>query len=232
MKAKHNKDCEEIYEGVWKCSHPPVTTTPCCPSCEEKCLPQINGQRLICTDASCKCHSSPCCTKCLPWGAIACLFDGDCLCHSEGKGLHDLAFGGGAGITPQESAVEKPLRIVMPIDLKENVDARKRLAGVPDPSATPPVEEWEREFDKQFVTVDDEGVKVVKPKDDEDDGTSLWQSYPIKIFIRNLLSQTRRSERASLAEKVEGIQIDPNFTGHWRNGYYHAKNEIIRLLST
>lgn len=65
--------------------------------------------------------------------------------------------------------------------------------------------DWKEEFDKRFVTLGYEGVKVVKPKNDEADGVSLWQDYPIKLFIESLLLQTRAEERREVRERIEKL---------------------------
>lgn len=164
--------------------------------------------------------TSPCCPECKITGNYSGCDNYACPCHTEGKEeatseeraniLRVL------GTPPQENAVEKPLRIVMPIDLKENVDARKRFAGVPDPSATPTVEEG--------VTWPDELKEIL----DTADGNTFLN---VCVLTVDLLSQARRSERASLAEKVLSWQIDSKFTwGSSEERYYAGFNKALKAV--
>lgn len=63
----------------------------------------------------------------------------------------------------------------------------------PDPTPTPPVEDWEKEFDEQF------GVKDTGPY-------FRGLSEDIKDFIRSLLIQARADERRNLLEQVKPVE--------------------------
>lgn len=60
------------------------------------------------------------------------------------------------------------------------------------------------EFREKFVSLDSEGVYVVKPQDDADDGgTSLWQAYVLEQFIIKLVVEAEQRGRDDAVDYVE-----------------------------
>ena len=50
----------------------------------------------------------------------------------------------------------------------------------------------------------------------------------VKDFIRQLLADRDRE----LIEKLEGMRIDENYSGHWKNGFYQALSDIIKYIKS
>lgn len=59
------------------------------------------------------------------------------------------------------------------------------------------------EFREKFVSLDSEGVYVVKPQDDADDGgTSLWQAYVLEQFITKLVAEVEQRGRDEAVNEI------------------------------
>lgn len=75
-------------------------------------------------------------------------------------------------------------------------------AGYPCPPP-PQYEEWEKEFDKQFVwnmTPDDHDV--VAHYNEEDRELEFWNAYKIKFFISSLLQEEKEKTMQWVREKI------------------------------
>lgn len=196
--------------------------------------------------------TSPCCEKCLPWGAIACIFDGDCPCHTEGK-LEQCVCGEpwANGYVHRKDApcyVEMKLARNSPPQ-ESAVEKHKCKCGRMSDSAnfayhvcpaTPPVEE--------VVTLAEKGTLLAQFQKVRTDAISemLEGKFPNGIYptskffaqldncVSALLSQARREEREAIAEKVANEKLKYNKlpTSAVNVGKMQVLADILSFLST
>jgi len=69
-----------------------------------------------------------------------------------------------------------------------------------------------------------------KQKADELVAAYQTNEYDLKDVVAAALADQRAELHRQVREAVETMRIDPNFSGHWQNGFSHARSDALSAI--